>query len=148
VAAGDADGRVVVWDVATGDESARLARQDAPVRCLRWTSRCDRLAVCLGDWTDREHAALLVWSPDESIVIDRHSLAEPSGAIDWLAGDRSLIVAMWDGRAQIVSAETGEPTSELDLGKDGKDLVSAAAWSPDCPLVPRWLAERLLAGAP
>lgn len=142
LAAGDADGRVLVWSLATGDVSHRFARQDAPIGAVRWSSGGDRLAIGVGDWASRERAALVVWVPQEGVVLSQHELDEPPGAVDWLPGDKALVVADWYGRAQVWSTESGEVISDLRLDKD---LVSAAAWSPNCPLVPRWSADRLAA---
>ncbi|MBI3463643.1 MAG: hypothetical protein HY000_11385, partial [Planctomycetes bacterium] len=46
-------------------------------------------------------------------------------------GDEALIIAGWDGRAEVRSARSGEVISEFQINKDA---VSAAAWSADCPL--------------
>jgi hypothetical protein len=56
------------------------------------------------------------------------------GALSWL-NDGSLLIADWSGQSQVFDAATGELTPGL---KVQKALVSAANWSPDCPLVMPW----------
>lgn len=144
LAAGAEDGSVLVWDPAAGDEISRLPDQQAPVDCVRWSPRGDRLAVALGHWSAGDTAALVVWSPGERLTSAPQPLAQPVGALDWLPDGKSLVLADWDGRARVwnVSAETTVGWLTLE-----KDLVSAAAWSPNCPLVARWQADQLVAGA-
>lgn len=131
VAAGTSGGVAVVWDIATGDEVARLDTQAAAVACLRWSHRGDRLAISVGDWSEHDWGGVLVWSPAENVVQMQTNLAQSVGAICWLAGDDALIVAAWDGSAQVRRAGSGEVLSELQFNKDE---VSAAAWSPNCAL--------------
>ena len=51
-------------------------------------------------------------------------------------------MAAWDGQTQQVNASTGKLLGWLKLEKNA---VSAAAWSPDCPLFAKWQAEQLVA---
>ncbi|HVW37238.1 MAG TPA: M56 family metallopeptidase [Pirellulales bacterium] len=141
LAAGAADGGVLVWDWAEANEIANLPRQSAPVGCLRWSPQGDRLAIALSRWASEEGAALWIWSPADRQSPVVHPLIAPAGALDWLDRD-TLIVAAWDGQTQQVSAATGKPLGWLKLDKNS---VSAAAWSPDCPLISKWQAERLVA---
>ena len=141
LAAGAADGGVLVWNWAEANEIAKLPRQSAPVGCLRWSPQGDRLAIVLSRWASDEGAALCVWSLEKRQSLVVHALIDPAGALDWLDRD-TLLVAAWDGQTQHVSAATGKPLGWLKLEKN---VVSAAAWSPDCPLVAPWQAERLVA---
>jgi beta-lactamase regulating signal transducer with metallopeptidase domain len=145
VAAGTAAGHVIIWDLASGDELARLPSYDQPATCVRWSQRGDRLAVALGRWSQSEDAALLIWSPDEKVLLLDSPLVQPAGALDWLADDQALLVAAWNGQAQVWSVSHGELVSELQLPKD---QVSAAAWSPDCPLANGWVAGQLFTRTP
>lgn len=142
LAAGAADGSVLVWDLSGGEQIARLARQEAAVSCVRWSAHGDRLAVSLGRWSDHGQASLLIWSPEEGRA-SSYALGEPAGAIQWLADDASLLLAGWDGRGQIWRLTDEAPSGWLTLSKDA---VSAAAWSPDCPLIPSWQNEQLASG--
>ncbi|HVA49226.1 MAG TPA: M56 family metallopeptidase [Pirellulales bacterium] len=138
VAAGAADGSVLVWNMADEEVVARLLLHEAPVSCLRWTKQSDRLAIALGTWLDRELSSLIVWRPADGRVSENVSLDNPAGAIDWLT-DHKLIVADWGGEARVCDLRSGLSVERLWLGKD---LVSAAAFSADCPLLPRWQAAR------
>jgi beta-lactamase regulating signal transducer with metallopeptidase domain len=141
LAAGAADGGVLVWDWAEANEIAKLPRQSAPVGCLRWSPQGDRLAIALSRWASEEGAAICIWSPADRQSPVVHPLVDPAGALDWLDRD-TLLVAAWDGQTQQVNASTGKLLGWLKLEKNA---VSAAAWSPDCPLFAKWQAERLVA---
>ncbi|HVX58976.1 MAG TPA: M56 family metallopeptidase [Pirellulales bacterium] len=144
LAAGAEDGSVLVWDPAAGDEVTRLAMQEAPVNCVRWSPQGDRLALALGRWSQGDTAALVVWSPGERLISPPQPLAQPVGALDWLPNGESLVLADWDGRARVWSVAAETTVGWLTLEKD---LVSAAAWSPNCPLISRPQAEQLTTGA-
>jgi WD40 repeat protein len=146
VAAGSRDGRLLVWELATGEQLVQLPVQAAQISNLRWSKRGDRLAVVLGDWLDRDRAALLIWSPQERVILSQQSLANPAGAVEWLGQDEALIIADWNGQSSIWNLATGEkPVNQLTLPKD---RVSAAAWSPDCPLIADWQTDQFVFGAP
>ncbi len=140
VAAGAADGGVRVWDPLAGDEIARLPGRSAPVSCLRFSPRGDRLAVALGRWSDDEIASLLIYSPGDRLMPEPQPLAEPVGALEWLSSDDSLVLAGWDGRARVWNLSAATPLGWFSIDKN---LVSAAAWSPDCPLLSKWQAQQL-----
>ena len=73
-------------------------------------------------------------------MLTEQALTEPAGAIDWLPQDDALVIASWSGQGRVWNVATKEFIREFRLDKDA---VSAAAWSPDCPLVTPWLAEQL-----
>lgn len=144
LAAGAADGTVLIWDVATGEETARLVVDATLVSCLRWSAGGDRLAIAFGAWNEKERALLVVWSPEDDTVLLETPLAEPAGALEWQDQDKTLVIAAWDGGTQVWNATAGEPAWELQLEKD---RVSAAAWSPNCPLtMPRVSTDSSLPG--
>lgn len=145
VAAGNADGQVLVWDVTPSDDRTRYSRyeleqHEAAIACVRWSESGDRLAISLAAWNDAAQPELLVWNPAADEVTQRFSLDRPAGALDWL-GDDSILTANWDGMASIWQLATGEVSSRMELDKNS---LSAAAWSPDCPLVPQQRAQGLL----
>jgi WD40 repeat protein len=144
VAAGAADGGVLVWSLETEDVVARLAPQEASIGCVRWSSHGDRLLVTTGSWSERDAAELVVWSPSEDVVLARHALSAPAAATQWLDDDRIVLVAGWDGQSSLWNVASGAPTAHLQLAKD---MVSAAHWSADCPLAPQWLVDQFVAGA-
>ncbi|HVX12395.1 MAG TPA: M56 family metallopeptidase [Pirellulales bacterium] len=139
VAAGATDGSVLVWSVIEEEPVARLPRQDAPIGCLRWSKEGDRLAVSVGDWSDHDSSSIVIWQPAGGIVSREFSIDQATGALEWLADDE-LIVADWSGDARVMNLMTGIAVESLWIGKD---KVSAAAFSTDCPLLPRWQANRL-----
>lgn len=144
VTAGTAAGQLLVWDAALDGDRTRYAlyelpTQPAAIGCVRWSPGDDRLAVSLAAWNDAE-PELLVWHPADDEVTHRLPLARPAGALAWL-GNGSVIVADWDGMASVWQLETGEIVSRMELDKNS---LSAAAWSPDCPLLPRRRAQELM----
>ncbi len=145
VAAGTANGSVLVWEIASGDVVAQLPPSDAAVSCLRWSQRGDRLAVTRGSFVDHERSTLLLWDPLENVVIRQQRLEKPAGALDWLGDDRYFVIADWSGRGNLWDVDTGEAAGQWQVDKT---LVSAAAWSPDCPLVSRNAADQFFTGAP
>ena len=140
LAAGTRDGQVLVWDVESAEETARFTASPSSISCLRWSVRGDKLAIAAGAWSQGENATLYLWSPTDDLVLSEQTLTEPAGAIDWLPQDDALIIASWSGHGRIWNVATKEFIRDIRLEKDA---VSAAAWSPDCPLVTSWLAEQL-----
>jgi WD40 repeat protein len=145
VAAGNAEGQLLVWDATPGDDRTRdpryeLAAQGAAIGCVRWSPADGRLAISLAAWNDAQPPELLVWNPSDDEITQRLPLDRPAGAISWL-GDNSVLAAHWDGMASIWQLDRGEIVSRMELDKNA---LSAAAWSSDCPLVPRGRAMGLL----
>lgn len=136
LAAGAADGSVLVWNVGDDDVVARLPRQDMAVSCVRWSKGGDRVAIALSEWSNRDSSTLLVWRPGDAMIAQELSLDTTSGALEWF-GDEAVIIADWNGTARIVDLALGMPVGSRYLGKDS---VSAAAFSPDCRLTLRWQA--------
>jgi hypothetical protein len=141
VAAGADDGSLLVWDWAMGDELARLPRQSAPVSCVRWSPLGDRLAVALGRWSGGENGSLVVWSLGERQPPEPQTLGEPVGACEWLNDGETLLLAAWNGEARLWNVAAGKSRGWFSIDKDA---VSAANWSPDCPLLTPWQAEQLV----
>jgi beta-lactamase regulating signal transducer with metallopeptidase domain len=145
VAAGNANGEVLVWDATPSDDRTRypryeLEQQESAIACVRWSESGDRLAISVTGWNETFQPALLVWSSVADKITQRLSLDRPAGAIAWLGGD-SVLIANWDGMASVRQLTSGEVTSRIELDKNA---LSAAAWSPDCPLLPRQRAQGLL----
>ncbi|HEX5104636.1 MAG TPA: M56 family metallopeptidase [Pirellulaceae bacterium] len=140
IAMGSANGTLAVWNLATSEETQLTGLP--PVACVRWSPESGRLAVGLGSYQSSEGTVLL-WDPRTSAEPAEHWLPQPVGALNWL-NESSLLVANWSGQCQMLDAASGElsPSVKLD-----KTLVSAAAWSPDCPLVSAWHRQQLARGA-
>jgi beta-lactamase regulating signal transducer with metallopeptidase domain len=141
VAAGAQDGSVLIWDLVSGDEVARLSPSVAAVSCLRWSHGGDQLAISFGDFSDHDHAALFVWSPHSNAASFEAMLDKPVAALAWLPGDKDLVTADWAGEAQVWRLEDDSPPYRISLGTNAKQVVEAAHWSPDCPLLSAWLAS-------
>lgn len=146
VAAGAADGSVLVWDVTgageTGELVARLAGGDTPASCLRWSRQGDRLAIARSEWSNRDASSLVIWQPVDDVIDADLPFDHSIGALDWLSNDE-VVVADWNGEAKYMDIESGMAVDSQQLTKD---TVSAAAFSPDCPLLPRWQTGRLALG--
>jgi WD40 repeat protein len=146
VAAAAADGSVLVWKVGdTGEPGvlvARLAGGETPASCLRWSTLGDRLAIAFSEWSNRDSSSLVIWQPAEDVVDGELRFDFSIGAVDWLSHDE-IVVADWNGEAKSIDIESGMSVGRQQLSKD---TVSAAAFSPDCPLLPRWQTGRLALG--
>jgi beta-lactamase regulating signal transducer with metallopeptidase domain len=138
LAAGAQDGSVLVWDLTTGQEVARLAWNAPAVSCVRWSRGSDRLAIGYGGWSDGEQASLAVWSPEEGAPTLELPLSQPAGAVEWLEQNDTLAIASWSGQTQVWSLNTSQPVWQMQLDKD---VVSSAAWSPNCTLGIEWLDQ-------
>jgi beta-lactamase regulating signal transducer with metallopeptidase domain len=138
LAAGAQDGAVLVWDLTSGEEVSRLVLGAAAASCVRWSPAGDRLAIAYGGWSQGEQASLAIWSPEEDAVLLEAPLAQPAGAIEWLEQNQSLVIASWNGQAQVWNLNAGQPVWQMQLEKD---VVSSAAWSANCTLGVEWLAQ-------
>jgi bla regulator protein blaR1 len=146
VAAGTKDGAVLVWELGSGEEVARLAPSASSVSCLRWSPNGDKLAISFGDFSDRDEDGVLVWSPLDNVFLAQTALDRPVAAVAWL-GDGRVLVADWTGNAQVWQTKDESPYYSMTLGRNGKQIVEAAHWSADCALISAALAEELGAGA-
>jgi hypothetical protein len=88
-----------------------------------------------------EQGGVMVWDGKSAAKPEQLSLPQPVGALDWL-DDASILIGRWDGQGQVFRPATGDVASPVRLDKTA---VSAANWSPDCPLVPLWQAQELAA---
>lgn len=139
VAAGTADGKVLVWDAASRENTAQLSIGHA-VSCVRWSPAGDQLAISTSSWNEQlDGARVLIWNPSESGPSAEFALDRPVSAIVW-GQDDILAAVAWDGAGLNWNIRTGNVLSQFDIGKD---LPSAAAWSPDCPLVRQRVAATL-----
>jgi bla regulator protein BlaR1 len=142
LAAGAADGSALIWDLETGDSSTLLGAQPAPVHCIRWSNDGERLAISLGgDLGEPESASLVIYDAADGRIQSQFALSEPAGAMAWLANDRALLLADYNGGGTLWQLAGGLALSRVPLDKD---RVSAAQWSPDCPLLPSGQIEQLV----
>jgi bla regulator protein blaR1 len=141
VAAGGKDGSVLVWDLGSHEQVAWLPPAESSVSCLRWSPRGDKLAISFGDFSARDQDSLQIWSPRDNALLARLALDRPAAALVWLEVDERLVVADWSGNTQIWQVSDASPQCGISLGPGGKQIVEAAHWSADCPLVDARLAE-------
>lgn len=128
IAAGGAQGRVVIWNAATGMAEHRLNTYPSisTVRSLAFSSNGDRIAA------GQTHRGVVIWA-----LADGRKLSELRGhdeAISgvWFApaGDR-LVTSSWDGSIRtwdVGSDSTHSPA--MTLTGHGDEVISAA-FSPD-----------------
>jgi beta-lactamase regulating signal transducer with metallopeptidase domain len=147
VAAGAKDGSVLVWNLASGDELARLPPSESSVSCLRWSSRGEALAISFGDFSNREPSSLLLWSPLDHQMLAQLNAEKPVAALSWLPNDEGLLMADWKGDAHVWRLDSQTLSPVDSLGKSGKERAEAANWSADCPLATPPVAELLTLGA-
>jgi beta-lactamase regulating signal transducer with metallopeptidase domain len=134
VAAGSKEGSIIVWDLASGDELARMTVSDSSVSCLRWSPQGDRLAIGLGDFSNREQSQLLIWSPMTNEVHEQLPLEKGVAALTWLSNEDRLLLADWNGKARLYQLDFGLLDETVSLGANGKQIAEAAHWSADCSL--------------
>lgn len=146
VAAGAKDGSVLVWDLSSGDELARLPPSDASVSCLRWSPDGGALAISFGEFSNREQNSLSIWSPRRHEVLVQLPLEKPIAALAWLSEDGQILMADWKGDATVwqPGSQAAQRTASLD---SGKKRAEASNWSADCPLVIAPPAEQFSIGA-
>jgi hypothetical protein len=134
VAAGTASGRVLVWDPESTELIAQLDLQN-PVSCVRWSPEGSRVVISTAAWNQSDEAKVLVWNPAEAAAEAEFTLDRPISAVVWAADDTLAAIA-WDGAGLMWNVSSSSILSQFNLGKD---LPSAAAWSPDAALVRQWI---------
>lgn len=138
VAAGCADGTVVVWNLPSGEEAYRLASLGSGVSCLRWSPDGERLAICYGDFdgssgSESARSKLVVWSWTDGQTVFETALERPIAAAVWRSAEE-LAIADWSGEAILLSLGEQATVTPFSLGADGKRVVEAAHWSANCQL--------------
>ncbi len=145
LAAGAADGSAVLWDVESGEPSTLLGSQAAPVNCIRWSQDDRRLAISVCDeFGGPDSSSLIICSAQDGSVLAQFALPEPVGAIEWLADDRAILLADYHGNGTVWHLANGLALAHVPLVKA---KVSAAQWSPDCPLLQPGELDQLLSRA-
>ncbi len=147
LASGAQDGRVMVWNLASGEEVARLDPVGISVSCVRWSHGGNQLAISYGDFSDDDAAALVVWSPREDTILRQVVLPRPIAALAWLSGDENIFTADWAGEALLWRLADEPSAQQISLGIAGKQIAEAAHWSANCPLIPSWLMSQSIFGA-
>jgi WD40 repeat protein/DNA-binding SARP family transcriptional activator len=130
VLTGGADGKVVVWDVATGRRVAQLAAGHDEVRAARYAPGGQRIALGFADGT--------VAVTDESLRAPRVVLSAKGHQVNSVAlsGDGERIAAaLTDGTVRLLAANGSGPARSLnghqgevldgDISADGSRIVSA-----------------------
>lgn len=143
LAAGSADGVVIVWSSIRPEELIRHNRQTASVSCVRWSPQGDRLAILCGEQDLKQPGRLQIWRIEDDQLLADDSLVESAGTMSWLSDD-ALLIAAWSGQGTVRNLRGQFPDLQVSLRRE---LVLTAGFSSECRLVPVWAGERLAAGA-
>lgn len=102
-----------------------------PARCVRFSSSNDRLVVVTGDSIgDEQSGRVDVWDLASEVCLFSVECPLAIGVAE-IGPDGTLVTAEWDGTLRRWS----ESGAILATGRTAKDLVSAAAFSPDATSV-------------
>ncbi len=122
VATGSADGRVVVWEVATQTLVVTLEEQRSRITSVAWSPASDRLAASADDGT------VVVWSVERWEV---SSTVEGDGdsvlTITWSLDGAMLICGFASGRVVVSNVTTMEIVADLEGPTDSVTSVSVSA---------------------
>jgi hypothetical protein len=92
----------------------------------------ETVAVACGSWLD-ETGWVECWSITERRKLDSYAMGAPVGAIRFAPDGRMLVIGGWNGLFAWRKLPGGELVAERQLSKD---LVAAAAFSPDAGTLP------------
>ncbi len=127
LASADADGRVRLWDPATGKEKAALAGHKGPVSAVAFRPDGKRLFSSAADGT------LRAWDVATGKEALRFDAPLDEGQAMALSADGKTIASSGPlGQVELWDAQTGKPLRP-DLGRPG--AVAAVACSPDAKFV-------------
>ncbi len=127
----DADGGVSVLDAETLSVVSRWA-VDGPANSLTLSPDGVTVAIAFGSWLS-ETGWVELWSIPDRRRIASYSAAGPVGAVRFTPDASVLIVGGWNGSVAWRSLPTGELITTRQLPKD---MVAAAAFSPDAGTLP------------
>lgn len=91
------------------------------------------VAVAFGSWLDADTGWVECWSIADRQKTASYSVAAPVGATRFAPDGRTLVIGSWDGSMTWRALPGGELIAERQLPKD---LVAAAAFSPDAATLP------------
>ena len=144
IAAGGRDGTLLIVELATGELLANLPTYPSAVNCVRFSSDGRQLAVAIGDWMSHARGEVVLLNAFNGHTETTLTCAASPGALTF-ASNEELIVGLWDGRTQLWNLVTRQVVGSA---KAEKNIVSAAAFSPDNPALREaiFVAEKPNAG--
>ena len=132
VALGDADGGVVVWDMATGRQLPGPPRADQPVSALAVAPKSGPIAVAHAD------GAAELWDARRGQAVWRVAREGTATSMVFSPNGRTLAMGLADGGVVLFDAPTGrlvgtldaaQPALALAFAPDGRNLATAEAES-------------------
>ncbi len=129
IAAGSRDGSVLIVDLVTGESLANLPSYPSAVNCVRFSSDGRQLAAAIGDWMSNARGEVALLDAVTGTTVATLTCATSPGALTFASNDE-LIVGLWDGRTQLWNLVNRQVVGSAMADKN---LVSAAAFSPDNP---------------
>lgn len=122
VATGSADGRVVVWEVATETLVVTLEEQSSRITSVAWSPGSDRLAASADDGT------VVVWSVETWEVVSTFAGDGDSVlTITWSLDGAMLICGFASGRVVVSDVTTMEIVADLEGPTDSVTSVAVSA---------------------
>ena len=131
IAVGSRDGTVLIIDLVTGESLANLPTYPSAVNCVRFSSDGGQLAVAVGDWMSSGRGEVALLNSTTGQTVATLACATSPGALTF-ASNEELIVGLWDGRAQLWNLVNRQVVGSAMADKS---VVSAAAFSPDNPML-------------
>ena len=129
LAAGSRDGSVLIVDLVTGESLANLPSYSSAVNCVRFSSDGRQLAAAVGDWMSNARGEVALLDASTGRTVATLPCVTSPGALTFASNDE-LIVGLWDGRTQLWNLVNRQVVGSAMADKN---LVSAAAFSPDNP---------------
>jgi WD40 repeat protein/serine/threonine protein kinase/tetratricopeptide (TPR) repeat protein len=140
IATGDGDGRLKLWDPATGRQEAEF-RMNPAVRAIAWSPDGRHLAAG-SDGPDASTGRIMVLDPsDGSVMADFTDHRAPVSALGFSPDGRALAsgagwggdegsVSLWDWRAgrRLWHRDRTQARGPLTFTADGRRLVGAHSW--------------------
>lgn len=129
IAAGGVDGTLLIADLETGTLRTAPRNYGQSVNCVRFSPESDRLAIAVGDWMSNRRGQVVLLNTSSGQTITTLACATSPGALTF-ASNEELIVGHWDGRTSLWNLVNRQVVGSALADKD---VVSAAAFSPDNP---------------
>ncbi len=131
IAAGGVDGTLLIADLQTGTLRTTPLHYGQSVNCVRFSPDSDQLAVAVGDWMSTGRGQVVLLNVVSGRTITTLACATSPGALTF-ASNEELIVGHWDGRTSLWNLVNRQIVGSALADKD---VVSAAAFSPDNPVL-------------
>ncbi|MEK6257398.1 MAG: M56 family metallopeptidase [Planctomycetota bacterium] len=134
IAVGGRDGAVLICDFVTGQPVVNVPGYSSEVTCVRFSSNGRQLAVAVGDWMSNSRGEVALLDAGTGKTITTLECATSPAALAFASNDE-LIVGLWDGRTQLWNLVNRQVIGTAMANKNNKDIVAAATFSPDTPVL-------------